>query len=219
MSAEAANPKTVASMGGTHPQEISDRKRRANRENAKKSTGPKSDIGKFNSSFNAIKHGLLSRRIVIKTDEEADRLNQLIGDLYERYGSDGDVRTELLIEFALVDYWRHARSLDAEEPLFSPAFSTLSISSPQFSANLFRYMASNRRALLHTLNILEEARDKRIRESQSVEELSTPRIPARGERRASPSKSSKGSYRRKRGSRPNPEASASPDLAHGENAA
>ena len=111
---------------------------------------------------------------MIKTDEEADRLNQLIGDLYERYGSDGDVRTELLLEFAVVDYWRHARSLDAEEPLFSPAFSTLSISSPQFSANLFRYMASNRRALLHTLNILEEARDKRIRESQSIEELSTP---------------------------------------------
>ena len=38
---------------------------RANRENAKKSTGPRTPEGKANSSKNALKHGLLAEDAVI----------------------------------------------------------------------------------------------------------------------------------------------------------
>ena len=44
---------------------VSPRKRLANRRNAKKSTGPKTPEGKRRSGRNAVKHGLLSRDLVV----------------------------------------------------------------------------------------------------------------------------------------------------------
>jgi len=43
---------------------------KANRENAKKSTGPKSKEGKAITSKNAIKHGILSNVTVLPVEEE-----------------------------------------------------------------------------------------------------------------------------------------------------
>jgi hypothetical protein len=43
---------------------VSDRKVAANRENAKKSTGPKTDKGKAISSLNALTHGILAKKVV-----------------------------------------------------------------------------------------------------------------------------------------------------------
>jgi hypothetical protein len=43
---------------------VSDRKIEANRENAKKSTGPKTDKGKAISSLNAVTHGILAKKVV-----------------------------------------------------------------------------------------------------------------------------------------------------------
>ena len=51
---------------------VSDNKVRANRENAKHSTGPKTATGKFKSSRNSIKHGLQARlHLVIGEDPVA----------------------------------------------------------------------------------------------------------------------------------------------------
>jgi hypothetical protein len=44
----------------------------ANRENAKLSTGPKSDIGKRKSSQNATTHGFYSKAFIVRADEKAD---------------------------------------------------------------------------------------------------------------------------------------------------
>ncbi|UCG56617.1 MAG: hypothetical protein JSU70_17350, partial [Phycisphaerales bacterium] len=44
----------------------------ANRENAQKSTGPKSPEGKAAVSQNAVKHGLWARQDVIKGEDEAE---------------------------------------------------------------------------------------------------------------------------------------------------
>ena len=44
--------------------------RKANRQNAKKSTGPRTEEGKARSSQNGLKHGLLARDAVM-ADEEA----------------------------------------------------------------------------------------------------------------------------------------------------
>ena len=44
----------------------------ANRRNAKKSTGPRSGAGKAAVALNGIKHGLLSRHVLIKGESEAD---------------------------------------------------------------------------------------------------------------------------------------------------
>src|SRR5437763_565656 len=43
----------------------------ANRRNARKSTGPKTEAGKHRSSKNAVKHGLLAAIVPVETEEEA----------------------------------------------------------------------------------------------------------------------------------------------------
>ena len=47
------------------PKVVSEKQRRANRQNAKKSTGPKTAAGKARASRNALKHGLLAKDVVI----------------------------------------------------------------------------------------------------------------------------------------------------------
>ena len=42
-----------------------DKQRKANRQNAKKSTGPRTEEGKARSSQNGLKHGLLARDAVM----------------------------------------------------------------------------------------------------------------------------------------------------------
>lgn len=42
----------------------------ANRANSKASTGPRTERGQTNSQFNAVRHGLLSKNLFLKTDDE-----------------------------------------------------------------------------------------------------------------------------------------------------
>jgi hypothetical protein len=44
----------------------------ANKENAKKSTGPKSEDGKIQTAGNAIKHGILSQRLILPGEDQQD---------------------------------------------------------------------------------------------------------------------------------------------------
>ena len=44
----------------------------ANRRNAQKSTGPRTEEGKAVAAQNAVKHGLLARDDVIKTEDQGD---------------------------------------------------------------------------------------------------------------------------------------------------
>lgn len=94
---------------------VSERKARANRENAKKSTGPKTARGKRNSSFNAIKHGLLAKKVLFTPDGKLanEDLQRLMEDLRDGYGC-GDVASELFAELAAVDYWRLAKGLERD---------------------------------------------------------------------------------------------------------
>lgn len=58
----------------------SERKRMANRENARRSTGPRTPEGKRSASQNAVTHGLLSREVLFP-DEEEGPLNGLRAEL------------------------------------------------------------------------------------------------------------------------------------------
>ena len=50
----------------------SERQAEANRQNAQKSTGPRTPAGKAVVTLNGIKHGLLSRESLIKGESEAE---------------------------------------------------------------------------------------------------------------------------------------------------
>jgi hypothetical protein len=80
---------------------------RANRANARKSTGPKSAHGKATSSRNALKHGLSAQKILIEGEDPAafDRFRDaMFSDIQQR----GELQIEL-VEQAISTLWRLKR--------------------------------------------------------------------------------------------------------------
>jgi hypothetical protein len=91
----------------------------ANRQNAKKSTGPRSPEGKMRSSRNALIHGLSAMRCLL-AHEDREALQQLREDLYEEYpmASKGGLNL-VLIELAASLAWRLMRVPEFEAQLLS----------------------------------------------------------------------------------------------------
>ena len=89
----------------------------ANRANAKKSTGPRSEKGKEASRRNALKHGLTARDIVIFDEDPAD-FEALKVDLFEDYQPVGRDEIELVSLIAGL-FWRLRRVSRWEAALLS----------------------------------------------------------------------------------------------------
>ena len=79
----------------------------ANRANAKKSTGPKSQEGKARSSFNSRKHGLTAKTLVIG-DEDPAEFDELRSELMEQYDPQSALEVELVERIAGL-LWRLRR--------------------------------------------------------------------------------------------------------------
>ena len=71
----------------------------ANRANAKRSTGPKSDAGKTRSRMNALKHGFSSQEIVLE-GEDADQFDALRAQLEVEFAPDSVIERELVDRLA-----------------------------------------------------------------------------------------------------------------------
>ena len=94
----------------------SDKQTKANRRNARKSTGPKTPEGKAVSRLNAVKHGLLSQEVLLPGEDEA-----ALRELGER------VRAELqpvgqleglLVDRIIAAHWRLRRLGRVEAGIF-----------------------------------------------------------------------------------------------------
>jgi len=134
---------------------ISEARLRANQQNAKKSTGPKTARGKRNSSRNSMTHGLLLKRLLFSPEGEPinEELHQLWEDLHERYG-EGDVRSRLLVEGLVVEYWRQHLALLGELRIFQTAVWPFA---PQgHMPNLQRYATASQHAFHKNLQLLDE---------------------------------------------------------------
>ena len=140
-----------ARESGAKSSKVSERKLKANRENAKKSTGPR-DTSK--TRYNAVTHGLLASKLMF--DKEGKPIDpslvRLEASLRNKYGH-GDVLQELLIETTLVEYWRQSRAVAAE-------FELHRVNGPRLFAysaipNAIRYSTASRRSMLQALEALE----------------------------------------------------------------
>jgi hypothetical protein len=95
---------------------VSERRIQANRQNALRSTGPRTARGKHNVSRNAIKHGFLAREVVITAGDgkeslkEFHDLSEKLCELYEPVG----VVEESLVQTIATCWWRKARVIRAE---------------------------------------------------------------------------------------------------------
>src|SRR3990172_3062800 len=95
---------------------VSLRKLEANRKNALRSTGPRTPQGKNTVRWNALKHGLLAKEIVIPAGagrENAADFHNLLAQLRAHLAPAG-VLEEVLVEKIAVCYWRLRRVLRAE---------------------------------------------------------------------------------------------------------
>lgn len=94
----------------------SDRKLQANRQNARRSTGPRTAEGKARSRMNATRHGILASDAVIRAGEgreDEGRFEDVLNDLRTHFAPTGPME-ELLVEKLAVTVWRQRRALRYE---------------------------------------------------------------------------------------------------------
>jgi hypothetical protein len=84
---------------------VSDKTVTSNRENAKKSTGPKSDVAKKNLKFHAVKHGLLTKALLLRNEKEEREFQELAENL-ESYFKPRSIMEEMLVEDIAVSWWK-----------------------------------------------------------------------------------------------------------------
>jgi hypothetical protein len=88
----------------------------ANRRNAQKSTGPKSDAGKAKAKFNALKHGMTADTAVLPF-EDPNSYEQLREALIDHY-QPANACEQMLVELVVVNYWRLLRVRRVETAAF-----------------------------------------------------------------------------------------------------
>jgi hypothetical protein len=167
-------------IDGTNPSkpghvstQVSDRKLAANRENAKKSTGPRTERGKNHSRFNALRHGILSKLVMYGQDGKLiePELNQLMERILDQYGRD-DVTTQILAEQIAVELWRDRRALTSEMKYYAYTEKRgewVSYSPTSYLPLIQRYATSSRRSIERALAMLNRGQEKRARKSSEVE--------------------------------------------------
>jgi hypothetical protein len=156
----------------------SDRRAEANRRNALRSTGPKTPEGKAAVRLNALKHGLLSREILLPGEDE-EALRELGERLRAELQPVGELEN-LLVDRIIAAYWRLRRLGRVEAGIFACELKTLgrdldnltlglSFIRDGNSANAFsklsRYETAIERQLYKALHELERRQAARLGES------------------------------------------------------
>jgi len=98
-------------MSGTSPKQLE-----ANRCNAQRSTGPRTPAGKARVKFNALRHGLLAKSVILpirSRSEKRSHFDALLVQLIDELKPVG-ILEDMLVEKIAVSYWRLRRALRAE---------------------------------------------------------------------------------------------------------
>ena len=85
---------------------------KANRSNAKKSTGPKTQKGKEISRKNALKHGVFASYVVAQS-EDPELFSRMTESLYSRFDPQSTIELRLVDKIAVI-LWRELRLYQAE---------------------------------------------------------------------------------------------------------
>ena len=126
----------------------------ANRANAQKSTGPKSEEGKIRSSRNSFKHGLYSKQLVVGAEEAAE-LDTLKAKLRAEHQPINETE-EILVNELAEQFWRLRRARTYEASLLDSG----EIVIPHLTA-IQRMMSSAERGFHKALNALRQLQKDR----------------------------------------------------------
>ena len=83
---------------------VSEKQRKANQRNALKSTGPRTEAGKERSKYNALKHGLTAKTVLLP-DENREEFEAFAAGLYNDLKPVGSLET-LLVDRIIFSAWR-----------------------------------------------------------------------------------------------------------------
>ncbi len=98
---------------------VSETKCAANRENAKRSTGPKSDEGRRRSAMNAVRHGFCAKTVCVH-GEEAEHFNALVTQFVREHRPASSTEYALVYRMAVAS-WNLRRVTEAETAMIDAA--------------------------------------------------------------------------------------------------
>jgi len=166
----------------------SDKKAEANRRNALKSTGPKTPEGKAAASLNALRHGILSQKILLPGEDE-EALRELGERLRNELQPAGELEN-LLVDRIISSYWRLQRVGRVETGIFAWERSEELAERAEREAHGYEYVPGDFLMHAHT-NIRDEkkhdealSRARRLRSEQEDEIATLGRTFARDADRA-----------------------------------
>ncbi len=129
----------------------------ANRVNAQSSTGPTTPSGIKNSKFNAIRHGLTSREIVIKGEDPA-AYDALRAELVAHHKPANETQAMLVDEIA-INWWRLTRARRIESKMIEQ-FGDVEAWSQKPFLNLIRHLKAIERSWKFALTELTRLQKK-----------------------------------------------------------
>jgi hypothetical protein len=165
----------------------------ANRENAQRSSGPKTQEGKQNSSRNAVRHGLTGTQIIMP-GEDASAYEQIRQGLHESHAPANEAE-RILVDQIAANAWRLMRAQRVEAAFFAKlaegasdpdtAIATAFIEKPKELSRMHRYVAAAQNAYYKAISQLAKLQKERlIADSESpfgfvsYNSLTEPELPA-----------------------------------------
>ena len=157
-------------MSGTSPKQLE-----ANRCNAQRSTGPRTPAGKARVKFNALKHGLLAKSVILpirSRSEKRSHFDALLAQLIDELKPVG-ILEDMLVEKIAVSYWRLRRALRAEAGEicdnirnfrrypYTTDPATLALPSSRNTLKIVRYQNAIERQLHRAINQLRSLQEHR----------------------------------------------------------
>ena len=137
----------------------------ANQENSKLSTGAKTSEGKAIVAQNAIKHGLLSHKLILG-EEDLDCWKILLNGLVETFLPVGMIE-QLLVEKIAISFWRQRRLVGAEVAAIRISAITeskrLDLEIENIESDLYFVLDMNQRT--------EEVKNRLVSELQEIKRL------------------------------------------------
>jgi hypothetical protein len=137
----------------------------ANRENAKSSSGPKSEARKAVAALNNTRHGLTGAFRVLPTESQSD-FGQLLAILREEHNPETFTESTL-VEAMAQHHWLRRRALSLESSCYDPA--TGAIHDEKQLALYLRYQTTHERGFHTALNDLLKLRAARRKEQIGFE--------------------------------------------------
>jgi hypothetical protein len=149
---------------------LSERKIQANRQNAQRSTGPKTTEGKARSSQNAVSHGIFAKQFLREAaPETVEEIAALAEGIREHYQPVGMLE-KLLVEKIVIEASRYGRILGLEQQELARKYAFFNAAIDRVG----RYASSTSRALFRAIEELERLQAARKAQTAAAANAAVP---------------------------------------------